>query len=179
MTTTRQASVRRPSERWLVISAVLVGLSVYGFFGSLAWLHTGATETDGEFWGGSGDERVASPPHEERMLFESFELGVDCTIRDGSGSERPLHKVDEEVTVLSGGDKWTGVATFDSGDGDLTVTCIDMVSGGDGPMRIGTPEGTGYRIALVSSIAGPILVGGLGAMILILTTVLYFTRPKD
>lgn len=176
---------RRPSKWWFVVGGGLLVLAVVIFVGGLIWTIVGVTKTDGTFPADGTPASVTSPADEKRMLFmEDSDLPADpfddsdpaepeCTITDGSGEERDLDDVTGRVTVSNSDGDWRGIATFNSGDGDLSVTCT-----GDGvDMRIGAPLGFGFAAGLVVSIVLPMILGSIGALILLITTILYLTRP--
>lgn len=175
---------QRPSAWWFSLGAGLLVLALAAFVVGLIWTISSAAKTDGEFNADGTPASVTSPAHEKRMLFvedRSDDFGddfdefpgevspeePDCTVSDSSG-ERDLDDVTGKVRV----NQWRGIATFDSGDGDLTITCI----GDPGTeMRVGAPLGLGFVGGLLLTILGPIVLGSLGVVALLITTILYAT----
>lgn len=169
---------QRPSAWWFTLGAGLLVLAAAAFVVGLIWTITSAAKTDGEFEVDGTPASVTSPANEKRMLFiEDHDEGdfpgeitvpePDCVVRDSAG-ERDLDDVTGETRV----NQWRGIATFDSGDGDLTITC----AGAEGTeMRVGAPLGLGFVGGLLLTILGPIVLGGLGLIALLVTTVLYAT----
>jgi hypothetical protein len=175
---------QRPSAWWFSLGAGLLVLALASFVVGLIWTISSAAKTDGTFNADGTPASVTAPAHEKRMLFvedrsddfgddfDEFphEVGPeepDCTVSDSSG-ERDLDDVNGKVRV----NQWRGIATFDSGDGDLTITCI----GDPGTeMRVGAPLGFAFVGGLLLTVLGPIVLGGLGVIALLVTTILYAT----
>lgn len=170
---------RRPSKWWFVLGGALLVLAVAVFVGGLIWTIVGVSKTDGTFDADGQPASVTSPADKKRMLFvedDGSTTEPTCTVADGSGEERDLDDVTGRVTVSTGSGDWLGIATFDSGDGDLTVTCTASDPGTE--MRIGAPLGFGFAAGLVISIALPMVLGAIGILILLVTTILFVTRPS-
>ncbi|WP_109507414.1 hypothetical protein [Nocardioides speluncae] len=169
---------RRPSKWWFVVGGALLVLAVAVFVGGLIWTIMGASKTDGTFDADGQPASVTSPADEKRMLFMPDGTATEptCTVTDGSGAERDLDDVTGRVTVGNSSGDWRGIASFDSGDGDLTITCTATDPGTE--MRVGAPLGFGFAAGLVISIVGPMILGTIGGLILLVTTVLYLTRPR-
>jgi hypothetical protein len=109
---------------------------------------------------------------EERALFTPQGSSATCSVTDGSGTDLRLRGVSGEFTV----NEWQAVARFDTGDGDLTVTCDG--GGMTGEVRIGQlPSGGTFVAGLLVGILVPIVLGGAGLVVLIVTAVLYASRP--
>lgn len=185
---------QRPSAWWFTLGGGLLVLALAAFVVGLIWTITSAAKTDGEFELDGTPVSVTSPAHEKRMLFvedHSDDFGdddfgddfgdddfgefpgevspaePDCVVSDSSG-QRDLDDVNGKVRV----NQWRGIATFDSGDGDLTITC----TGAEGTeMRVGAPLGFGFVGGILLTILGPIVLGGLGVVALLITTILYAT----
>ncbi|WP_161962364.1 hypothetical protein [Nocardioides speluncae] len=118
---------------------------------------------------------VTSPAHQKRMLFvdKSASSDPDCTVIDGTGSARDLEELGVRVTVDNGDGVWRGLASFDSGDGDLTVTCTGEA---ETLMRIGPPAGPIDVLKVMFPIFGSLVLGGIGGLILVVTGIRYATR---
>lgn len=171
---------RRPSKWWFVVGGGLLVLAVMIFVGGLIWTIVGVTKTDGTFDADGQPASVSSPADEKRMLFKEDDATTadpTCTVTDGSGEERDLDDVSGRVTVSNGSGDWRGISTFNSGDGDLTITCTATEPGTE--MRVGAPLGFGFAAGLVISIVLPMILCAIGALILLITTILYLTRAAD
>jgi hypothetical protein len=163
---------RRPRAWWFALgivlmlaSAVVFGLSVARFVHSVA-------HTDAEFQS-IGRHHVSVPAHVRRGLFRSeTDPRPLCRAEDGTGARIRFEHVQDHFT-LNG---WIAVDTFDTGDGQLTFTC------GQGPtlvsdVRIGeVPTGGDFaRLGLVGIVL-PLVLGLVGFLVLLITTILWFTR---
>lgn len=169
---------QRPSAWWFALGAGLLLLAATTFIVGLIWTISSAAKTDGKFDADGTPASVTSPAHERRMLFmedhtdgdfpgEITPPEPDCVVRDSAG-ERDLDDVTGKVRV----NQWRGIATFDSGDGELTITCDGSTAT---EMRVGAPLGFGFVGGLLLTILGPIVLGGLGLIALLVTTILYAT----
>lgn len=167
---------RRPSKWWFVVGGVLLLLAVAVFIGGLIWTVVGATETDGTFTANQ-EAKITSPAHEERMLFVEDGVAVDpvCTITDGTGKLLKSGGLRGDVSVSNGDGDWRGVGKFDSGDGDLTVSCAAEPGT---EMRIGAPLGWRFAAGLAVTLVLPMILGSIGALVLLVTTMLFVTRPS-
>lgn len=175
MNDARQQTVRRrPSKLWFVLGGVLILLSLPLLAVGMIRTMNNMAETDSTFFVGEAAP-VTSPAHQDRMLFvdKSASSDPDCTIVDGTGAVRDLEDLGVRVTVDNGDGAWRGLARFDSGDGDLTVTCAGRV---DTLMRIGPPAGPIDVLKVMFPLFGSLALGGIGGLILVVTGILYATR---
>lgn len=179
---------RRRSKRWFQVGGALLAPAVAIFVGGVFWTISD-TRTDGTFPADGTAAAVTSPASKERMLFVTYATGQvngpfsdndpaepTCTITDGSGEERELDDVSGKTTFTQGTRGWLAIATFDSGDGDLSVTCA-----GDGQnMRVGAPVGLGFGVGvaadLVTSLVLPLILGAIGILVLLIATILHLTN---
>lgn len=167
---------KRPGIRWFVIGGLLLVLAVAVFVVGLVLTIKAATHTDATFDTADGPASVEVDADTDRMLFvPSGVAGPDCSVEDGSGS-RPLGNPSATTTVTTGGEEWVGFATFDSGDGDLRITC-ESASPVD--VRVGPPLGAGFVAGLLLTILLPLVLGLSGFAVLIVTTVLFVTRSPN
>lgn len=124
------------------------------------------------FGADGGPVQVSLPAGQERAVFTTTDSGVHCSATDGSGERVAFRSVTGEFTF----NEWTALARFDTGDGDLTFTCADEIGTG-GDVRIAQlPSGGSLVTAVVIGIIGPLLLGTLGFIVLVVTAVLYATR---
>jgi hypothetical protein len=167
------AAKKRPGVRWFVVGGLLLVLAVAAFVVGLVLTLKAATHTDTTFSTADGPATVEVEAGTDRMLFVPSGSGSpDCTVEDGSGA-RTLENPSASTTVTTGGDEWVGFATFDSGDGDLTITC-DSAAPVD--VRVGPPLGAGFVVGLLLTILLPLVLGLSGFGVLVVTTVLFVTR---
>ena len=162
----------RPRALWFFVGGGLVLVAIVVFVVGLVLTIRSSTDTDATFRT-SGPIGFDSEPGTERMLFvRSGAAEPSCTVRDGTGAERPLDHPAATTTVTTGGTEWTGFATFDSGDGNLTIRCTTVTR-----IRVGDPLGAGFVVRLLVTILAPMGLGLLGMAVLVVTAVLWFTRP--
>ena len=114
---------------------------------------------------------VVVPAHTERALFTNGTSGLTCSAVDGTGAVLPLRLVTGDFTV----NEWQAVFRFDSGDGEVTLDC--GLTGGSADVRVGELPSTGtFVVGLLVGILGPIVLGLVGGIILVVTFVRYLTR---
>lgn len=167
----------RPSAAWFALGGVLVlagavaGVVLFVRIFSSGFLSIEATvPADGQ------THSITVATDGDRFLWEPQHGRADCVVREGgTGAVVHLEPVDGTFTRSADGDAWQAVARFDPGSGRLSVTC----SPDDGPAQIGPAlvvEDFVTRIVVV--IVVPLLLAGLGLAVLIVTTVLWVTRPR-
>jgi len=162
----------RPRVVWFVVGGALLLAAVAVFGIGLYLTASRATTTDATFRTDEGEVRVESPAGERRMLFVPEGAPVpECTVSDGS-TERPLDDPAGTTTVTTGGEEWEGLATFDSGDGALRISC----TGGPTTVRVGEPLGASFVVGLLVTLLLPAVLGVAGLAVLVVTTILFATR---
>jgi hypothetical protein len=163
---------KRPSGWWFAFGgALLVAAAVVFGFSIVRFVHTVA-HTDARFQD-IGRHSVTLPAHVDRGLFAvEGRPRPTCSATDGSGTSIRFRRPDGRFTVNG----WVAVARFDTGDGHVTFTC------GDGPtvlseVRIAAvPDGGDFvRLGLVGVVV-PLLLGGAGFVVLLVTTIQWFSR---
>lgn len=88
----------------------------------------------------------------------------DPVVRSGTGAT---------YTKDLGGRSWRGLFRFEPGSGRLEVTC----AAAGGPLQIGPAPGAGLLGGLAAGVLLPLLLGGAGLVVLLVTTILFATRP--
>ncbi len=170
--THQQPTKYRPRPRWWVLGGVLLVLAPVVFVASLFTVLAPLFREDAVLPADGQAHQVSVTAGEERALFTPQGSSATCSITDGSGSNLQLRGVSGEFTV----NEWLAVARFDTGDGELTVTCDG--GGMTGEVRIGSlPSGSTFVVGLLVGILVPIALGGAGLVVLIVTAVLYASRP--
>lgn len=172
---------RRPSGWWFVVGGVLVAVAIGTFLALFVWTLSGFLKTDATVEADGRPHEVTVPTDRDRMMwFDETVTYPDCRVVDlRSGEEIRLRSVSGDFRRNNGtaGDM-VGVHQFDPGSGRLEVTC-DGVSGRTfvdiGP----APAVGGFVAGLLATILVPLLLGGSGVVVLIVTGVLFATgRPR-
>ena len=141
------------------------------FVGALFTVLRPLTQEDAVFSVNDTPVQVDLPAGEERALFSSTGFGVNCTATDGRGEQLELRPVTGEFTY----NEWTAIARFDTGDGDVTLECGDNMGMGERVRVAQLPSTGGFVGGIVVGVVGPLLLGSVGLVMLIVTGVLYAT----
>ncbi|WP_460840136.1 hypothetical protein [Nocardioides marmoraquaticus] len=166
----------RPRRRWFVVGALLLLAAVVTFGVGLATTIGGATQTDAVVDATSGAVEVGVEVGAERMLYVPESLPPPaCRLTDAEGRDLPLRSSALSTTVTADGRTWLGVGTFTSTTPEVSVDCQGSAEGI--PVRIGAPLGGGFVAGLLLTILGPMVLGLAGLVVLVVTTVLWFSRP--
>ena len=164
----------RPRALWFVVGGVLLVLAPLVFVGALFTVLRPLTQEDAVFRADrTGRSRSISPPNEERALFN------DPLRTRRLHGHRWVAPATIEFRGISGDftyQSWTALARFDTGDGDVTFDCSG--DGDQSEVRIAQLPSTGTFIAgLLVGLIVPLVLGLIGIVILIVTGVLWATRP--
>lgn len=167
---------RRPRKIWFVIGGALIVLAPIVFVGALFTVLRPLTQEDAVFAASDTPVQVDLPAGEERALFSSSGSGADCTATDGAGEQLGLRPVTGDFTY----NEWTAMARFDTGDGDVTFECSDSRGVGERVRVAQLPSTGGFVAGIVVGVVAPLLLGGIGLLMLIVTAVLYATgAPRN
>jgi hypothetical protein len=163
---------KRPSWAWFVLGGLLmlVAVAIAGFtFGRLGWY----IAKDDAVFAARGNHTVTVPPHTQRGIFVVEGAAVPrCQVTDGSGATVQFTRPDTRFTF----DQWEVVGLFDTGDGTLTFHCHR--SGGQ--LRIGrVPSDHELGHAVVVGFVVPLVMGGLGFVIVLVTLIVWFRRRSQ
>lgn len=165
----------RPRRRWFVVGAVLLLAAVAVFAVGLVRTIGGATRTDAVVDATASQVDVEVEPGVERMLYVPQGTPPPaCTLTDASGQALDLRPSGVSTTVTAGGRTWLGAGTFTSPTPEVSIRC-DAEAGT--LVRVGAPLGRDFVAGLLLTILGPLVLGGAGLVVLVTTTVLWFTRP--
>ena len=166
----------RPRRAWFAVGGARLVLAAVVFVVGLVTTVGRGTDTDVvALLRGPGQPVGAGVPvGEERMLFvPRGEPLPQCRVTDAEGREVPVRPTTVGTTVTTMGRTWTGVSTFTSPTAEIQVACSTPVA----QLRIGSPLGAGFAVGLLVTILVPLLLGGAGLAVLVVTTVLWSTRP--
>ena len=159
---------KRPRIIWFFIGGTLLVLAPIVFVGALFTVLRPLSQEDAVFAARDSPVQLDLAAGEERALFTDSGASADCSAVDGSGEAVAFRPVTGEFTY----NEWTAVARFDTGDGQVTITCAELAPGSE--LRIAQLPSTGSFVAgIVIGIVAPLLLGGIGLLVLIVTGVLY------
>jgi hypothetical protein len=169
---------RRPSGWWFVLGGGLVIAAVAAGIGLFVWTLAGFLETDATVQADGQPHRVSVGTAGDRMLWfdESTAQPHECRVIDtASGEELPLEPVTGDYRRSNGtmGD-WIGVRRFDPRSGELEVTCTGTYN--QATVEIGkAPQIASFVGGMLAAILVPLVLGGAGLLVLIVTGVLFAT----
>jgi hypothetical protein len=162
----------RPRAVWFVVGGVLLVLAPLVFVGALFTILRPLTQEDAVFRADQTPITVELPANEERALFLENTGPATCEAADGTGAPLDLRPVNGTFNY----NDWTADARFDTGDGDVTFSCTGET--GAEQVRIAQLPSTGTFIAgLLVGLVVPLVLGLTGMVILIVTGILWATRP--
>ena len=163
----------RPSGWWFVVGGglMLVGLAI----GATAFvlIFRGFMTTDASLPVDGARHRVSVPTDGDRMIWaETGAQPPECRVTDRtSGEEIALQPTNGDFDR----NDQTAIARFDPGSGDLDVTC----EGDTGTaVDIGPSPGiAGLVGGILVAVLAPLLLGSLGFAVVVVTGVLWSSRP--
>ncbi|MEO9324912.1 hypothetical protein ABFT23_15565 [Nocardioides sp. C4-1] len=162
----------RPRARWFVVGGVLLVLAVVVFVAALVWVLRPLTQEDAVFAAADGPVTLDLPADERRGIYQRDGEPVRCTAATPDGATIEVSRVTADVTY----DEWTAVEQLTTGDGGVVLTCESDVEGAE--VRVaGVPSTGGIVAGVVVGVVGPLLLGGAGFVVLLVTTILWATRP--
>lgn len=164
----------RPSAGWFVVGIVLLLVAVAAGVGLFIWTLSGFLDTDAELAADGRPHQVSVGTDEDRMLWRADATAQECEVVDRrTGDVIALDPTTASFDRSDSGGSWHGFATFDPGSGDLRVTC----SGG-GTVLIGpAPHFGSFVVGIFATILVPLVLGLAGVVVLIVTGILWSTRP--
>lgn len=168
----QQPPRRRVRKGLLITGIMLMVLAPILFCAGFLWALVPLMSTDATVPVDGTATRVDLPPDTTRALYVDSTTTwgqLSCEVVDASGTPVELRGVTGDVEV----NDFTAARSFDTGDGDLTITCRtggDAFPGSD-EVRVAAVPGKGFAIAIVASFAVPALVFLIGLLLLIIALV--------
>src|SRR3954452_14937581 len=160
----------RPSAAWFAVGGVLL-VAGGGVFGGAMYQFVRTLAHDDAVFPATGSHAVALPPGSERGLFVPEGRPIPlCQVSDGSGAALHFRGPRERFTY----GEWVAVRVFDTGDGNLVFSCAP---GAGGEIRIAQiPSGGDFARLGFLGLLLPLGLGGLGFIVLLVTTGLWIVR---
>lgn len=169
------ASKPRPSKWWFVVGGALLVAAVVVGVALFIWALSGFLRTDATVPADGRPHQVSVDTDGDRFLwFQEYASG-QCSIRDTTtGADVELRPVSGQYSRSSGDDNWVANSRFDPGSGDLEITCTSSGASVEiGPaLKI-----SGFIGGIFAAILLPMALAGAGLIVLLVTGVLYLTRP--
>lgn len=166
----------RPSGWWFVLGGGLLVAAVASGVGLFVWTLASLFATDVTVPVDATSHQVSVPTDRDRMLwYDADASGTDCTVTDRStGDPVALRDVSARFSRSDGDGEKVGTWRFDPGSGSLEITCgpQDGRSVDVGP----APSLSGFGLGLAATIGVPLVLGGLGLVVLLVTGILWSTR---
>jgi hypothetical protein len=179
----------RPSGWWFVLGGALVVAAIVAGIGLFVWTLSAFLTTDATVGADGQAHRVSVDTDGDRMLWVQAAVPApDCEVVDtATGRPVALSPVTSHLTKDVGDGEWRAAYRFAPGSGELEVTCAGAPDVGTGPDRQMTwgpkvqigpaPSIGGFVGGVLATIAVPSLLGLSGVAILVVTGVLWATRP--
>jgi hypothetical protein len=165
---------KRPSGWWFVVGGALIVAAIAAGVGLFVWTLSGFLATDARIPADGRAHQVTVGTGEDRMLWLENGLPQECGIVDlETGDPITLDPVAGSYERSDSHGSFRGVARLDPGSGDLEVTCRPAGTAVIGPApKIGSFVG-----GLLATIFVPLLLGLSGLAVLIVTGILFASRP--
>ena len=147
---------------------LLVGTAAFGWF--LYRSIEGFADVEARVPADGAAHQITVTPDDEKFLWVREDSGTECQVLDRGGTVAvTIRPVKGSYTRST----WVAAGRFDSGTGHLTVTCSA------GPAEIGPEvDVASFVINLLLAIGLPLLLGGAGLAVIVVTGVLWALRPK-
>lgn len=166
----------RPSWGWFVLGGGLLVAAVVSAIVLFVWTLSSFLATDVTVPADGAPHEVGVPADGDRMLwYDEDATATSCEVVDrATGRPILLETVSGSLTRDDGDGGRVGSWRFDPGSGDLTVTCTSPVGT---EVEIGPAPSLGsFGLGLLLTIAVPLVLGGLGLVVLLVTGILWSTR---
>jgi hypothetical protein len=120
----------------------------------------------------AGTHRVHLPAHTQRMVFGDGDTeGAFCSAHEPRGTAVRFRPLGGESRAE---DHASDFARFDTGDGRLVFQCFG--SAGDTLWITPVPSRSSLVWLILLGAVGPFVLGGIGVLVLLVTTVLWVSR---
>ncbi len=171
----------RPSGWWFVAGGGLIVLALVAGVALFIWTLAAFFQTDATVPADGQAHVITIDTDGQRVLWRDDDVfDPDCTILDiDAGEQVELRPVTSQFTKDFGEGEWTAAYRFDPGTGRLAVTCAAALHPDEGgEVQIGPAPSIGGVVGgLIATLAVPSLLGLLGLATLIVTGILWSTRP--
>ncbi|RYP84603.1 hypothetical protein EKO23_15170 [Nocardioides guangzhouensis] len=162
----------RPSGWWFVLGGGLMVAALAVAVLLFALLFKGLFTTDASLRADGQAHEVTVPTDGDRMLWaDTLDGEPDCRVTDTeTGDEIPLSSPSGEFQR----NEQTGFARLHPGSGRLSVTC----AGSGEQVEIGPAPSLGGLVGgVLAAILVPMLLGSAGFVVVLVTGILWATRP--
>ena len=167
---------RRPSGWWFVVGAGLVLAGIAIGAGLFVATLKGFLDTEATVPADGRPHAVSVGTDGDRMLWghDGVPDRADCLIRDRATARNVVPApVGGSFSRSDSSGDWVGLLRFDPGSGRLEVTCT-RAAGGEFQIGAAPDIGT-YVGGIFATVLAPLVLGGIGLVVLIVTGVLFAT----
>ncbi|GAB2880679.1 hypothetical protein [Nocardioides pacificus] len=158
------------------MGAALLVLAAVAGVGLFVWTLVGFTETDTAVPADGETHTVTVPSEGDRMLwYDESRVRPECIVEDAAtGESLTLRSPGGSFTRGDGSASWRAFHRFDPGSGELVVTCTSSAS--DAEVEIGPAPRVATLVGgILATLLVPVLLGGIGLIVLVITAVRFAT----
>jgi hypothetical protein len=165
----------RPSAWWFAVGAGLLVAAVAVFVVVLVRTVSGFVAVDATVPADDRPHEVTWSGTERRMVWVRERDDASCTFTDPrTGAEVPQSPTLASYSKTTGSTSWVGLQTFAGTAGAVRVVC-DAASG---PVQVGpAPSIRGFGGGIAVAVLALVLLGLAGLVVLVVTGVLFVSRP--
>lgn len=169
---------RRPSRWWLVSGLLMLVVGAGLSLGALVLTIKGFTDVEATVRADGTTETLSLDADTSYLIWVHPDEPDACTVVQADGRQIGTSGLGAtSYTRDIGSEAWEGDRTFESGSGDIEVTC----AADGGPIQIG-PEPHVHTVVggILLGLLLPILVGAAGFVVLVVVGILYaIGEPKQ